>query len=174
MKPRIVLLVAMATIAVLLITAMALRDGRSGPPAAVVVPTTMSLPPPFVPSAVLPPSTPAPQVDSDVVPLGPTPRQEGEAEVEGRGSDGITAQRWPLTRWLPKSTRGWRIDYRIDADQLLLVVTLRPILNHGGQLERYQADLRRYKAEALDWLSSVGADASAYWILWLPAEAAAL
>ena len=56
----------------------------------------------------------------------------------------------------------------------MLIVTLRPILNHGGQLERYQANLRMYKSEALEWLSSVGADSSAYWIQWRPAEATAL
>ena len=111
---------------------------------------------------------------SDVVPLAPRPHEEGHPEIEGRGTDTVTAQRWPLVRSLPKTTTGWRIDYRIDAEQLVLVVTLRPVLNHGHQLERYRTDLRRYKAEALDWLRSVGANPAESVIEWRPQEAAAL
>ena len=109
-----------------------------------------------------------------MVPLGPPPHEQEVPEIEGRGTDTVTAQRWPLTASLPKSTPGWRIDYRIDAEQLVLVVTLRPVLNHGHQLERYYADLRRYKAEALGWLGSAGSDPAAHPTEWLPADAAGL
>jgi hypothetical protein len=82
----------------------------------------------------------------------------------------------PLTQRLPHDEAHFRIDYRVvGADwQLELEVTLRAILNRPEQLEDYRAQLRAYKAEALAWLRSVGADPAGYHIEYLPPEAAAL
>ena len=55
-----------------------------------------------------------------------------------------TAQRWPLIDALPKDAPGWRIDYRVEGERLVLTVTLRAVLNRSEQLEAYRADLRAY------------------------------
>lgn len=82
----------------------------------------------------------------------------------------------PLTQRLPHDEAHFRIDYRVvGADwQLHLQITLRAILNRPDQLEGYRQQLRAYKAEALAWLSSAGADPAGYRIEYLPPEAAAL
>lgn len=82
----------------------------------------------------------------------------------------------PLTQRLPHDEAHFRIDYRVvGADwQLQLQVTLRAILNRPDQLEDYRQQLRAYKAEALAWLRSAGADPAGYRIEYLPPEAAAL
>jgi hypothetical protein len=84
-------------------------------------------------------------------------------------------QTQPITQHLPHDAPHFRVDYRVGAnDALSLQVTLRAILNRPDQLEAYRGDLRAYKAEALDWLRSQGAEPKAYRIEWLPPEAAAL
>lgn len=96
------------------------------------------------------------------------------AEIERRGMGDPLEQRWPLIQVLPKDAPGWRIDYRVEAERLVLTVGLRAVLNRPDQLEAYPADLRAYKAEALEWLRSVGADPADYAIEWRPPEAAGL
>ena len=83
-------------------------------------------------------------------------------------------RRWPLTLALPKDAPGWRIDYRVEGEQLVLTVTLRAILNRADQLDAYQADLATYKAAALDWLASEGVGPETFAIEWRPPEAAGL
>jgi hypothetical protein len=102
------------------------------------------------------------------------PPTTARAEIERRGMGDPVAQRWPLTNALPKDAPGWRIDYRVEGERLVLAVMLRAVLNRPEQLEAYRADLRTYKAQALDWLRSMGADPAAYPIEWRPPEAAAL
>ena len=120
--------------------------------------------------AALPSS--APETTTTTVP--PAPTTTAPAEIERRGMGDPAAQRWPLIDALPRDARGWRIDYQVEGDRLVLTVTLRAVLNRPDQLEAYRADLRAYKAQALEWLRSVGADPGAYPIEWRPPEAAGL
>ena len=134
-------------------------DSRAEPVIAVEpVPTettTSQAPPPAPTTTTLPPTTAPP-------------------EIERRGMGDPVARRWPLVDLLPKDTPGWRIDYRVEAERLVLVVTLRAVLNRPDQLEAYRSALGIYKAQALDWLRSAGADPRAYAIEWRPPEAAGL
>ena len=120
-----------------------------------MVTTTSQAPPPASTTTTLPPTTAPP-------------------EIERRGMGDPVASRWPLVELLPKDTPGWRIDYRVEAERLVLVVTLRAVLNRADQLEAYRAALGTYRAQALDWLRSAGADPRAYAIEWRPPEAAGL
>ena len=84
-------------------------------------------------------------------------------------------QTQPLVRHLPYDHAHFAVDYHVDeAGGLTLEVELRAILNRPEQLPAYEANLRAYKAEALEWLRSVGADPTAYPIEWRPPEVAAL
>lgn len=81
----------------------------------------------------------------------------------------------PLVHVLPHDTTHYRIDYRVEAaNHLVLTITLLAILNHDYQRATYQAQLRQYKAEALDFLRAQGTDPAAYSITYEPPEAAAL
>lgn len=113
------------------------------------VETTTSQAPPASTTTTLPPTTAPP-------------------EIERRGMGDPVARRWPLVELLPKDAPGWRIDYRVEAERLVLVVTLRAVLNRPDQLEAYRTDLATFKAQALDWLRSAGADPQAYAIEWRP------
>ena len=104
----------------------------------------------------------------------PAPTTTAPPEIERRGMGDPAAQRWPLIDALPRDAPGWRMDYRVEGERLVLTVTLRAVLNRPDQLEAYRADLRAYKAQALEWLLSVGADPGAYPIEWRPPEAAGL
>ena len=115
--------------------------------------TTSQAPPPAPTTTTLPPTTAPP-------------------EIERRGMGDPVASRWPVVEILPKDTPGWRIDYRVEAERLVLVVTLRAVLNRADQLAAYWAALATYKAQALDWLRSAGADPRTHAIEWRPPEAA--
>lgn len=83
--------------------------------------------------------------------------------------------RFPITQVLPFETPRWRIDYRIDAGHLSLVITLTPLTNRADQIDERRAQLVEAKAEALAWLMERGGiKPSTYPIRWLPAEAATL
>lgn len=103
-----------------------------------------------------------------------TPVSAAEAQRRLDSVDRLE-QTQPITQHLPHDAPHFRVDYRVGAnDALSLQVTLRAILNRPDQLEAYRGDLRAYKAEALDWLRSQGAEPKAYRIEWLPPEAAGL
>ena len=106
--------------------------------------------------------------------LIPAPTTTAPPEIERRGMGDPAAQRWPLIDALPRDAPGWRIDYRVEGERLVLTVTLRAVLNRPDQLEAYRAALRAYKAQALEWLRSTGADPAAYAMEWRPPEAAGL
>jgi hypothetical protein len=82
----------------------------------------------------------------------------------------------PLMHVLPHETLHYKIDYRVlpDGNHLALTVTLNAVLNRADQVATYQAQLKAYKAEALDFLRSQGQDPAAYQITYDPAEAASL
>ena len=123
------------------------------------------------PAEVALPSS-APEATTTAVPAAPT--TTAPPEIERRGMGDPAAQRWPLIEALPRDAPGWRIDYRVEGERLVLTVTLRAVLNRSDQLEAYRADLRAYKAQALEWLRSTGADPAAYAMEWRPPEAAGL
>ena len=98
----------------------------------------------------------------------------------GAGSRGLAAtdrleHRHRLAQSLPHATPHYRIDFTVGADgRLRLVVTLLAVLNDPRDLAGYQAELRRYKAEALEFIAAHGDDPSSYTVVFLPPEAAAL
>jgi hypothetical protein len=120
------------------------------------------------PPPTTPVSEPTPATTTTIVTTTAPP------EIERRGMGDPTAQRWPLINALPKDAPGWRIDYRVEGERLVLTVTLRAVLNRPEQLEAYRADLRAYKDQALEWLRSRGTDPGTYPIEWRPPEAAGL
>jgi len=83
-------------------------------------------------------------------------------------------QTQPLVHVLPHETTHYKIDYHVDGDRLVLTITLLAILNHDYQRATYQAQLRQYKSEALDFLRAQGQDPGAYSISYQPPEAAGL
>jgi hypothetical protein len=135
------------------------RDGQLEPAITESPAPTEPAPPDKAPA-------PAPTTTTTVPPTTAPP------EIERRGMGDPLAQRWPLIDALPKDAPGWRIDYRVEGERLVLAVTLRAVLNRPDQLEAYRAALRTYKAQALDWLRSMGADPGAYPIEGRPPEAA--
>ena len=81
----------------------------------------------------------------------------------------------PLSQWLPHDTPRYKIDYHVAADGTLdLTITLYAILNSERQLPQYEAQLRQYKAEALDFIRSHGGDPAALRTEFRPPEAARL
>ncbi len=121
------------------------------------------------------PSQPAsPETAPTLATTTTVPPTTAPPEIERRGMGDPLAQRWPLIDALPKDVPGWRIDYRVEGERLVLTVTLRAVLNRPDQLEAYRADLRTYKAQALDWLHSMDAGPGTYPIEWRPPEAAGL
>lgn len=69
---------------------------------------------------------------------------------------------------------GWRVDYRVDAGHLVLVVRLRALQARDVGAIAYREQLVRYKAEVLGWLATQAAPAVSYVIEWHPSEAASL
>ena len=81
----------------------------------------------------------------------------------------------PLSQWLPHDTPRYKIDYHVAADGTLdLTITLYAILNSERQLPQYEAQLRQYKAEALEFIRSHGGDPAALRTEYKPPEAARL
>jgi hypothetical protein len=82
----------------------------------------------------------------------------------------------PLVHVLPHETLHYKVDYRVlpDGDHLALSITLNAVLNRADQATTYQAQLKAYKAEALEFVRSQGQDPAAYPITYDPAEAASL
>ena len=116
-----------------------------------------------------PPSTTTsrPPIDHGATPAGRGPdRPAGPDRLE---------RDHRLAQALPHATAHYRIDFTVGADgRLRLTVTLLVVLNSRGDLAGYQADLRRYKAEALEFIGAQGDDPASYTLRYLPPEAAAL
>lgn len=105
----------------------------------------------------------------------PHPHAHDEEEVEDRGTGDPVEARWPVTKSLPMDTAEWRVDYVVEGGRLVLVVTLRAVLNRPDQRPAYREKLRDYKAQVMGWLlQTTGQPASSYSIRWLPPEAATL
>jgi hypothetical protein len=170
MKTRTIVVLVVAG-AVLMLAGLG-RGGRgsgtpssSPPPAAGAEATTTS-----------DPATDAAETPGDATPTTSSVSTISPAELEHllEGVDELE-QTQPLVRHLPHDSVHFNVDYLVVGEaELVLEVELRVILNRPEQLATYEADLRAYKAEALEWLRSVGADPAAYAIEWRPAEAATL
>jgi len=95
--------------------------------------------------------------------------------VQGRQRTDRLEREQPLARALPHQTPHFAIDYRVAADGSLdLTVRLFAVLNNADQLAQYEEQLRRYKAEALDFIRAQGEDPGRYRIAYQPPEAARL
>ena len=109
-----------------------------------------------------------------------TPTTVTTTPTAGPGSRGLAGtdrleQQHRLAQALPHSTPHYRIDFAVGADgRLRLVVTLLAELNSSQDLAGYQAQLRRYKAEALEFIRGRADDPASYSVAYLPPEAAAL
>lgn len=80
-----------------------------------------------------------------------------------------------LAQAVPHATPHYRIDFSVGADgRLQLAVTLLAVLNSPRDLVTYEAELRQYKAEALEFIQAQGDDPATYTLTWFPPEAAAL
>ena len=110
----------------------------------------------------------------------PTPTTVTTVTLTGAGSRGLATtdrleRRHRLAQALPHSTPHYRIDFTVDADgRLRLVVTLLAVLNDPRDLGGYQAELRRSKAEALEFIAAQGDEPSSYTVAFVPPEAGAL
>ena len=103
-----------------------------------------------------------------------TPLTVSPAEVDAHlpGVDELERAQ-PLTRHLPHDSAHFRIDYHLDAaGALFLTIELRVVLNRADQLVAYDEELRTYRAEALAWLRSVGADPDSLAVTYRPPLAA--
>lgn len=70
---------------------------------------------------------------------------------------------------LPQATAHYRIDFTVAADgRLALRVTLLAVLNQARDLAIYQAELRRYRAEALAFIEAQGDDPATYTVTFVP------
>jgi hypothetical protein len=90
------------------------------------------------------------------------------------GTAGLAAtdrleRRHRLAEALPHATAHYRIDFAVAADGRLAVrVTLLAVLNQPRDLAAYQAELRRYRAEALAFIEAQGDDPATYTVTVLP------
>jgi hypothetical protein len=114
------------------------------------------------------PSTPASTSTAPGSPAALTaapPAQGGLAETDR------LQREHRLAAVLPHETAHYRIDDTVGADgRLQLRVTLLAVLNGPAELASYQAQLRQYRAEALDFIQAQGDDPSTYAVTWLPAD----
>ncbi|HVL27648.1 MAG TPA: hypothetical protein VM390_05845 [Acidimicrobiales bacterium] len=94
--------------------------------------------------------------------------------AQGRQLTDRLEREQPLAGALPHQTPHYAIDYRVVDGRLELSIRLFAVLNDADQLAQYEGQLRRYKAEALDFIRAQGQDPAAYRILYRPPEAAAL
>lgn len=171
MRARSIVALVVAGVALLVVGAMD-GGGREPAPAGVgptpemaVESTRRSSPTGPPTTAVRTPTTrPAPaSTTSTVVPF-----------VQGRQLTDRLEREQPLAGALPHHTSHYAIDYRVVDGRLELSVQLFAVLNGADQLAEYEGQLRRYKAEALDFIRARGEDPDAYWIAYRPPEAALL
>ncbi len=75
----------------------------------------------------------------------------------------------PIVQYLPHETIDYKIDYTVNTDNsLTLNVTLYAILNRPDQESSYQAQLKQFKSEALNYIKSIGFDPAKYKITYTP------
>ena len=138
---------------------------RPGPPPSTAPSnpsTTKAPPPPSTTAATRIPSTSA--------------RTPTTGATSGTGARGLPAtdrleREHRLVQALPHSTPHYRIDFSVGADgRLRVVVTLLAVLNDPRHMAAYQAELRRYKAEALGFIAAQGDDPATYTVTFLPPD----
>ncbi|HVL07034.1 MAG TPA: hypothetical protein VM388_13675 [Acidimicrobiales bacterium] len=112
-----------------------------------------------------PPATPEPSAVLPSVTAAPP--------VGGRGLDRTDRleRQHRLAQALPHDTPHYRIDFTVAADgRLALRVTLLAVLNQARDLPAYQAELARYRAEALAFIAAQGDDPATYTVTFLPPD----
>ena len=171
MRARSIVALVVAGVVLLAVGTMAGRgqdpdQAPVGPPRGAAVATT-SAPAGARPTSTVTASTPgrvpAPSSTPTTAPF-----------VQGRQLTDRLEREQPLARALPHQTPHYAIDYRVVDGRLELSIRLFAVLNDADQLAQYEGELRRYKAEALDFIRAQGEDPAAYRILYRPPEAAAL
>jgi hypothetical protein len=100
-----------------------------------------------------------------------TPRTPPAPGVAGLAATDRLERRHRLAQALPHSTAHYRIDFTVAADgRLAVVVTLLAVLNGPRDLARYEAELARYKAEAMAFIAAQGDDPTTYTVTFLPPD----
>lgn len=131
-------------------------------------------PPGASPSATHP-HTSTSTASTTTSPPSPTPASRQPAVSTRQPAPDRLERDHRLAQALPHSTPHYRIDFTVGADGRLHVqVTLLAELNRADDVAGYQAALRRYKAEALEFIRAQGDDSASYTVTYLPPEAAAL
>ena len=103
-------------------------------------------------------------------PLASTTTNLGQA---GLDKTDLLERTQPFVQVLPHETSHYKVDYRAFPDRsITLQITLYAILNNERQLPAYEATLRQYKQEALDWIRSQNQDPASFSITYNPPEAA--
>ena len=112
-----------------------------------------------------PPSAPEPSASRPTVTTA--------LPVGGRGLDATDRleRQHRLAQVLPHASAHYRIDFTVVADgRLALRVTLLAVLNQARDLPAYQAELARYRAEALAFIAAQGDDPATYTVTFLPPD----
>lgn len=171
MRTRTIVALAAAGLALVLLDRPGGPGADDAKPARIEAPVELPTPP--APPPVVKVTTTV-EATTTTTPTTTGPPTTAAPEIEGRGRGAPVEARWPLLRALPHEAEGWRIDYRVEAGQLVLSVTVRAVLNRADQLEASWGELRSAKAEVLAWLASAGQAASTYRVEWRPAQTAGL
>ena len=104
----------------------------------------------------------------------PTSRLPATSTTASLGTSGLPEtdrlqRQHRLAQALPHATAHYRIDFAVAPDgRLALRVTLLAVLNHPRDLAAYQAELRRYRAEALAFIEAQGDDPATYTVTFFP------
>ncbi len=116
---------------------------------------------------------PAPSTAASKAPFSSTTTTTttGERHSAGLAATDRLERRHRLAQALPHATAHYRIDFTVAADgRLAVVVTLLAVLNGPRDLARYEAELARYKAEALAFIAAHGDDPSTFTVTFLPPD----
>ena len=124
-----------------------------------------------------PPPTSRPPTPSSAASAAPTTSSTTAPPTPGpRGAAGLAAtdrleRQHRLAQALPHATANYRIDFTVAADgRLAVVVTLLAVLNGPRDLARYEAEVARYRAEALAFIAAQGDDPATYTVTFLPPD----
>jgi hypothetical protein len=116
---------------------------------------------------------PAPSTAASKAPFSTTTTTitTGERHAAGLAATDRLERRHRLAQALPHATAHYRIDFTVASDgRLAVVVTLLAVLNDPRDLARYEAELARYKAEALAFIAAQGDDPTTYTVTFLPPD----